>query len=826
MSASLSTTERGNAFRDHICRLLVAAGFDEVTAEVRVDFKKADAVSEWAQDTLDGRLSYLIETKEYAGALPLKECSDFVSQYGSLIEEGRADRAWLISRGPISPDGRAQIEARRRRGLRCFTYAELQRHLLRLDGYLMDLVAMYEKKEVAQFYIRPHTADHADLEAQVREWIDRPSSAPLAIVGSYGQGKSTFALHLAATLAREAIADPTKRVPILVPLGEIVDDQSLDGLIGKVLASQHRAGNYHYHLFSALNDAGRFVVIYDALDEMKHGMTLPAFQRNMAKLLELDKSDSRVLILGRDTVFQSDIEFRAVILGRQTTAAGREVPSRGRRELEPVYLRGFTLEEARHYVSRYFPLKAREFAARAGTTADAAWIVRRIAELTDGHLDHLIVRPVHAQMLCEIAADPATDLGHVALFELYDTFIHYLLDREVSKAGRYAGFDIAVRRRFNASFAWWLWERGQASTTTFADAPIALCHAVTTDVLHDFDDEGLKRELTSGCLVEKGGSTVYFGHRSIQEFLVAEHLFDTNLLAEHGRSRVDHIWPLLNPVIADFLMERLSRDPAREQRARDWLAALEPWSETDLDPAGANLFVRLAALVGLAKEALWRSPWNVFLAFFVANGGPTFRPVTPQAHTLAEQLLRASLTKPLRLQAAVLYLWARIMDSPESDGPRAHLPMFLSYCLPLEELRTALHEVRKGRSFTHHVRQESAPGLWTFLKVTQVVRQDREMRVQFQLPVLVNVLEKIVGISFDGFDFGPDEWFCPAKGIYQALAERGLKSGEIDVVRTFLNEEDLRRRIRPLVVETGRLATGPAGSARPLLPPRSFRSKT
>jgi hypothetical protein len=100
-----------------------------------------------------------------------------------------------------------------------------------------------------------------------------------------------------------------------------------------------------------------------------------------------------------------------------------------------------------------------------------------------------------------------------------------------------------------------------------------------------------------------------------------------------------------------------------------------------------------------------------------------------------------------------------MMEAPEIDGPRSRLTLLLSYCLPLDELRTALHEVRKGRTTTHQVRQASAPGLWTFLKITRVVRQGREMNVQFELPALVSVLEGIVGISFGGFDFwrpGPE----------------------------------------------------------------------
>ena len=133
-----STVQIGNDFRDHVCQLLAAAGFHDITAETREGFKKADASTMWTQSTIVGQLRFLVEAKDYSGSLPKQECINFVTEYGTLIENGIADHAWLICKGPITPDGRALIDAKR--NLKCFTYAELQRHLFQVDGYLLDLV--------------------------------------------------------------------------------------------------------------------------------------------------------------------------------------------------------------------------------------------------------------------------------------------------------------------------------------------------------------------------------------------------------------------------------------------------------------------------------------------------------------------------------------------------------------------------------------------------------------------------------------------------------------------------------------------------------------
>src|SRR4029077_5791345 len=143
---------------------------------------------------LNGPVKYLVEAKDYTGTLGMDECREFLGDYGTLVDSGYADHAWLISKGPVSPDGRALVDAKRR--LKCMTFAEFQRRLMGLDGYLHDLLAAYNTEGSADWYIRPHTMEGADLENVVRAWIDEPDPLPNQV--SIGQQKCrqpTFALH-------------------------------------------------------------------------------------------------------------------------------------------------------------------------------------------------------------------------------------------------------------------------------------------------------------------------------------------------------------------------------------------------------------------------------------------------------------------------------------------------------------------------------------------------------------------------------------------------------------------------------------------------------
>jgi hypothetical protein len=213
----------------------------------------------------------------------------FAAQYGNLIKKGLIDRAWLVSHGPISAEGRNEIRTMPGRTLDCFTFVELQRKLFLIDNYLADITATYRSSALSTYYVQPTLLDGTDLETFVLDWLDDEAAFPLAIVGGYGQGKSTFALSLAQKLITLGQSNPTTRVPILIPLGDIADEQSVEGLVGKLLASRHRVENYHYHLFSALNESGPFLLIFDGFAEMKHGMTFGMFERNIVELMRLDR---------------------------------------------------------------------------------------------------------------------------------------------------------------------------------------------------------------------------------------------------------------------------------------------------------------------------------------------------------------------------------------------------------------------------------------------------------------------------------------------------------------------------------------------------------
>lgn len=589
-------------------------------------------------------------------------------------------------------------------------------------------------------------------------------------------------------------------------MGEIVDEQTVDGLIGKVLASQHRVSNYHYHLFHALNDAGRLLIIFDGLDEMKHGMTLSMFEQNINNLLGLDRGNSRILLLGRDTVFRDDVEFQAIVQGRQTTAGGRVVVARGRRPLRHVTLQGFKLEEARWFVEHYFVVKATELAAANSRELNQQWVAARVRELLSGRFDELMLRPVHAQMLCEIAADPEEDLSGGSIFDLYDRFIHYLIDREVRKPGRYPNFTVPVRRKFNAAVAWWLWDKATASTTTLADVPITLCYQAVGDTPHDLDEVGLKRELTTGCLIEKGGQTIYFGHRSLQEFLVAEYLWSTRLLEDTRARRCDlgKVWALLTNVISDFLIEWLRRsDVSQVELSRYWLQQLELVLSPELNIASLQFFSELVGAAKFTADEGFRSAWLVLLSYFRANGTFFGAPENTTIQFLKEARRSIDTSNERAIGALVsLCAFAVHYDFPDR---RAVLDEFIQLLLPVELVAGAVERARRGVSAVVSVRRDQQPGFWCFLSACQITRDTdtRESVITLDLRELMEratVLSRLPLARWDILVAAGTVISVPVAEFQRRVGLPRVPRQQSDLFRAFFNDDKMRTRIRPLEV--------------------------
>jgi hypothetical protein len=411
-------------------------------------------------------------------------------------------------------------------------------------------------------------------------------------------------------------------------------------------------------------------------------------------------------------------------------------------------------------------------------------------------------------MLCQIATDPDLSLKGLSKYRLFDFFVHFLLDREVKKRGRDAAFSLDVRRQFNRALAFWLWSQGGISTVSLASIPAEICRGAAKGISHEYDDEALRKELTAGCLIEKGATgTIYFGHRSLQEFLVAEHLIETDLeraSIEDKKEALDALG-LITPEVGSFIVEATQSSKATRNTVLKWFGVLKNLRRKDMPRLGMRFFMDLYSLFPDTVAGRANDPWFIWLKYFTANGAVEFAPKAGAAVGQLSALLQF-LDGTKDQQTATLILFAEALSRP-SDIRTRSAEQFIAKWLNPNMLRDALSTARGIKSGDHHyVSMEQNFLLWTFLYAAKeigsvpprVVVDLRELRRRAGAAL-------VMGFADEQDENLPEETRflnVSAQGIYRAW---GIREADLEKLRPFFTDPGLRSKIRPLeIVRTGR----------------------
>lgn len=440
----------------------------------------------------------------------------------------------------------------------------LLRTSLDFSGYMQQSSRMFERSAdgLPLYYVHPRTRAGEDLEEQVQKWVaddpssEFPTSQPIAILGSYGLGKTTFSVHLTTTLAAARLKSPTARTPVLISLGDLATQQDLEGLIGKHFTATNQVPGFSFSLFMEMNRSGHFVVILDGFDEMKHLLTWSEFKYNLAQLNRLVEGRSKVILLGRPTAFENDAEMEEALHGKIGTSESK--PQLGLRvvdyyELELAPLEPSQVREFLHGYAKFAQSLNRPF------DFEAVWQQVKTKRLKD-----IAQRPVQLKMLADILPHYTGSLDKLDLVTLYDTFvdqlINHVLERETVEKHSRIAFGRTERRTFLAKLAFWIWEQPAGRIVTSDQIP--------DDIVEPFrrghEIGQVRRDLVTGSpLDRRAGERIRFAHRSFQEFLVAE---ETWSRMESEALTVREFDGLSTDEVASFV--RLLRRPSHASAVR------------------------------------------------------------------------------------------------------------------------------------------------------------------------------------------------------------------------------------------------------------------
>lgn len=542
----ISTVELGDQLRDYVVGLLEADGH-LVVREPRANTKKVDIILRLDDEYVPRIVA--IECKNVGHSLSQKELSTIYADHLSLIESKRITEVWVISRLDLSPEARNWAD--NRANLFAFSIAEFEDRSHGFRKYVRQVVELFTENDLDRYYIQQSLKSGELLRDRIFQWIDGNDTRPIALLGGYGMGKTSFCRYLVSELGRRYLTDAMNRVPIYIRLSDIAKQQELDGLIAKTLAQRYRIKDYHFEKFTRLNEKGKFVLIFDGFDEMKHALSWAEFKFNFSQINSTIKGQAKVIVAGRPNAFLSDDEHNWVLRGvRMSGERVTKLPD------WPAYdeleISSFSEEDAINLLRRYLENHLTKTKGETLQASDIEWIDQRIAEFKRLKRRDEMFRPVHTKIFSDIAADPSIQLRDFSVFELYQLATSRISERESTKVERSA-IDSDLRQRVIEETAWWLWDKHEGRVLAFKpfEIPSSLVRQAFGPQA-DLSDEAMYREIFSGSFIErKFGENFFFAHRSFLEFFVAKKM---------GRSReqtfsLGLINQNINPEILTFMAE-------------------------------------------------------------------------------------------------------------------------------------------------------------------------------------------------------------------------------------------------------------------------------
>ena len=192
----------------------------------------------------------------------------------------------------------------------------------------------------SRFSLKENRIENKTVEQYLNKWLADPRPRQLALLGEYGQGKSTAATMWAYHQIESGLVNG--RVPLLIELrGTSPRNLTTLGLLG-AWASKY---NINPQALMKLLVAGRLTIIFEGFDEMSLVGDATMRLNHFRTLWQFAYPKAKILITGRPNFFLDEEEMKA--------ALGISKPLGGRPYSEAVRLAPFDAEQIKQALRAY-----------------------------------------------------------------------------------------------------------------------------------------------------------------------------------------------------------------------------------------------------------------------------------------------------------------------------------------------------------------------------------------------------------------------------------------------------------------------------------------
>src|SRR5262249_31365391 len=161
------------------------------------------------------------ECKNWTEPLRSSDINCIRAEYAAAKDSGDIQVLYIIANKDVSASVRESIKGTP--WLTFLTFDQFQTGIIDFSSYLAHLVSDFDRPGLSSYYVPSRLLDGTLLHNHVViPWLANSAAKSLAIVAGYGMGKTSYSRFLATELAKQAQAQPSSRVPILVSLSSLV----------------------------------------------------------------------------------------------------------------------------------------------------------------------------------------------------------------------------------------------------------------------------------------------------------------------------------------------------------------------------------------------------------------------------------------------------------------------------------------------------------------------------------------------------------------------------------------------------------------------------
>jgi signal transduction histidine kinase len=500
---NLSRKQTGDTFELKVAELYRAMGF-EVSLHTPVCGQEVDIL---AARHIPGSGSYsvIVECK-YKGGNRLAGNADVQSIAGAfnIAKVNHIVAACTV----VTTTGfsLAAQEAAKAAGIHLTTYSELIKNLIDFTYYFKTLKTRFIESfgdGNSTWFIkargRQGKSEIKLLDELVDSWLARKRKSPLALLGGYGTGKTSFCNHYAVRL----INKPGSPIPIILSLREFQKSIKIESLVRDFLDEQCNAPAPRFDTFWRMYSEGLILLILDGFDEMAIRVDASVLEANLLEIERFGRTTGNLILTCRPEVFITDKEEISALRPSNDPLSERMSV------YEQVELELWTTEQ----VSQYVEKRVRGMKPRPRNPPD--FYLERIKKLPE--LNDLSTRAVHLDLIVKLLPSMIENSVPITRPNLYQTYIQRELRREtvhnkrlqiMSDESRLSLMRTVAAERFLKSYDNLNFEEASTIIKSKLGLPISEVESVTRDFLNR---SFLRRE----------GDIYWFAHKSLGEYLFA-----------------------------------------------------------------------------------------------------------------------------------------------------------------------------------------------------------------------------------------------------------------------------------------------------------------